>query len=128
MLILLLYSGCLATSKHVKKGDFLMKKIAKETNVSPQLQAEINTHVATPAGITLPETKGTPIETLLGGMGGIGGLAYGLYKSFQRKQAEKNKLALEQANIENEKLLAKMSVMDREESTKEYNKFKGEKV
>jgi len=114
LLVIFLVSlpGCLATSKHVDKGDMLVYKIAKEANVSPALQDEIRSHVEEGSAVRLPNVPaGSPLETMLAGGGGIMALLYGLYKSYQSRQSDK--------------LANRLAFMDKEDSMKELMKKKG---
>lgn len=111
LLISLFISGCLATSKHVDKGDVLLYKVAKEANVTPVLQAEIKTHIKEGSAPQLPDIpSGSPLEALLAGSGGIAGILYGLYKAYQSKQSDK--------------LANKLAFLDKDESLVELKKAK----
>lgn len=115
LVILILSCGCLATSRHVDKGDILLLKVANEANVTPSLKAEIKTHVKEGSAPQLPDTSGTPLESLLGGAGGIVGILYAGYKHLQKNQSDKKAIA-------SRELAVKLAMMEKSESMKELEK------
>ncbi len=85
-IIILLLTGCVATSKHVKEGDFLLMELANETSKNPNLLAKVKQHAETPAFPGPPSTGGIPLDGL-GAVGGVLAMGFGMWKSHQRQQA-----------------------------------------
>ena len=110
-LLSLLLVGCFATSKHVDKGDVLLYKVAVQANATPEIQAEIRSHISEGSAPILPQIPaGSPLETIIAGSGGAAALLYGLYKSYQASKSDK--------------LNFKLASLDREDSMIELQKAK----
>lgn len=86
IIITLSLMGCVATSSHVKKGDVLLLKLAKEQDSA--LLPEITAHAQSPAGPQLPQIPDF-LGELLAGSGGIAGLGFALYKTIQGRMKDK---------------------------------------
>lgn len=97
ILFTVMFSGCVATSSHVKKGDVILANLAKEVSSNDRLIESAIEHVKEDAGFQLPNKNTIPFELF----GGVGTLLAGAYGLMQKSQSNKNyKLAQEVAEME----------------------------